>query len=95
MPPFQLETAAVLDAFALISLVVYVLNRPKEGQLKLPIYENEALAGDERDPFDVTKPEDAVDGTPLDENKFWARVSAHPLLIFRVAQLTNYIGTRA
>ena len=35
-----------------------------------------------RDPFDVTEPEDLVDGQPVDEERFWNRVRSLPHTVF-------------
>jgi len=57
--------------------------RAKDGGVKLPVHVGEEvtrnadaggyLSGD--DSFDVTKPEDIIDGYPIDEDGFWERVS--------------------
>ena len=48
-------------------------SKPTEGKVQLPQFvRDEAF----QDPFDVTKPEDIVDGEPVGEDAFWARVSA-------------------
>lgn len=73
MPQYQLEVAILLVASAACSLGVFYLTQPKEGQIKLSVddgYEH----GTQPDPFDVTKPEDMIDGHTLDEHAFWAKV---------------------
>ncbi|KZT35927.1 hypothetical protein SISSUDRAFT_1064088 [Sistotremastrum suecicum HHB10207 ss-3] len=34
-----------------------------------------------KDPFDVTKPEDAIDGQPLDEDRFWHRMRLRKIIM--------------
>ena len=72
MPHFQLEVVVALLACSLLSAVSIVFSSPDEGKIKLPHFaEDSAL----QDPFDVTKPEDIVDGEPVDEANFWAKAS--------------------
>ncbi|KII87771.1 hypothetical protein PLICRDRAFT_92667 [Plicaturopsis crispa FD-325 SS-3] len=73
MPRFQLEVAIALVVCAGISLLLFVLTNAKEGDIKLPVHANgeESLA---KDPFDVTKPEDTIDGYPIDAEKFWIKM---------------------
>ena len=73
MPLFQLPIAAVLGLSTVASSVVFFLSRTTEGKVQLPIdSEHDSLHA--YDPFDVIKPEDATDGVPIDEDKFWIRV---------------------
>ncbi|EEB97094.1 hypothetical protein MPER_03650, partial [Moniliophthora perniciosa FA553] len=75
MPRFEFEGAVTLAAFSLASGLAFILNRPKEGKIKLPAHtEDVATNGSEAeipDPFDVARPEDWVEGYPLEEEKFW------------------------
>lgn len=71
MPQYQLEVAVALAVSALCSLSVFLLSRPTEGKISLPKEAEEEL---EKDPFDVTKPEDFVDGTPVNGEQFWQKV---------------------
>lgn len=54
--------------------------REKEGRIRLPVHaEDEHPASGfvaEADPFNVTTPEDIVDGYPVDADEFWKRVGA-------------------
>ena len=75
MPDFQLPVAASLAASAVCSLGVYALSGPTEGKVQLPVVSQDVDGEPLKDPFDVTKPEDYVDGTPLNEAAFWAQVS--------------------
>ena len=87
MPRYELECVVALVVVALISSIVFFLDRPKEGKIKLPFHDEEVeaegepyevLDGGQSDPFDVTKPVDVVDGEPLDEEEFWANVRSSP-----------------
>ena len=71
MPQYQLPVAVSLGACALFSAGLFILAKPVDNKVKLPEIVRDATS---RDPFDVTKPEDIVDGEPLDEEKFWSRV---------------------
>jgi len=81
---FEFEISVVLAICVPVSCVVlWFTTRAKEGGVKLPVHVGEEvtrnadaggyLSGD--DPFDVTKPEDIIDGYPIDEDGFWKRVS--------------------
>ena len=77
MPRFQLEVGILLCCAALLSAVVYVVQkRPKEGAVKLPIYDDGELneAAEFDDPFNVTTPGDVIDGYPIREEEFWSNV---------------------
>jgi len=84
---FEFEISVVLAICVPVSCVVlWFTTRAKEGGVRLPVHVGEDegiltrdtdaggyLSGD--DPFDVTKPEDIIDGYPIDEDEFWNRVS--------------------
>ncbi len=70
MPRSQFQVAIALVACEVLSALLLVVVKPDEGKIKLPVVQDDPL----EDPFDVTKPEDVVDGEPVDEVKFWARV---------------------
>lgn len=77
MPHFQLEVCIALTAAGLGSGGLLYLNRPREGKVQLPVHATfEALADETlgHDPFDVTTPEDVVDGFPIEGDAFWAKV---------------------
>ena len=89
MFPYQFETSIVLGVSACASILVFFLNRDREGAIKLPIHVGVDYAADEmaaHDPFDVTTLEDTTDGYPIEPDAFWASVRAQ----IRVA-FTNYI----
>ena len=71
MSQFQFPVAVVLAASGLFSAGLLLVTRPAEGKVKLPEY---IADGTSKDPFDVTKPEDIIEGEPVNEAKFWARV---------------------
>ncbi|TBU28095.1 multidrug resistance-associated ABC transporter [Dichomitus squalens] len=82
MPAYQLHVAAALGVALLVSATNYVLSgtKEKEGKTALPTF----VEGEEgllRDPFDVTEPEDLVDGQPLDEQRFWNRMRLRKILL--------------
>ena len=81
MPQHQLPVAISLSACALFSAAVFALAKPDDGKVKLPEIARDATS---KDPFDVTTPEDIVDGEPIDEARFWSRVCT----VYVVARLT-------
>ncbi|KAG6333895.1 hypothetical protein ID866_5197 [Astraeus odoratus] len=97
MPEYQLPIAGVLAATALGSLIVLYFARPNgEGKIQLPTHGEDAdsLA---HDPFDVTRPEDVIDGYPIREEQFWNdvrlwKVSACLLLSFIVVLQSVSLG---
>ena len=72
MPHFQLLISIALVVSVVISVLVFYLTRTKEGKIQLPTAVADEL--NERDVFDVTRPEDVTDGYPIDEESFWIRV---------------------
>ena len=72
MPRFQLPIAIALDVSVVISLLTFYLTQAKDGQIQLPT----AVVDEqnEHDAFDVTRPEDLMDGYPIDAENFWIRV---------------------
>jgi hypothetical protein len=73
MPLFQLPVAVTLASSALLSLAVRCLSASKRGKIALSVTFDEPLEP-RHDPFDVTSPEDIVDGEPIDEIGFWLNV---------------------
>ena len=71
MAQYQLHIAASLAACAAFSASVFALAKPVDNKVKLPEAVQDATA---KDPFDVTKLEDVVNGEPIDEERFWSRV---------------------
>ncbi|KAF9548180.1 multidrug resistance-associated ABC transporter [Agrocybe pediades] len=74
MPPFQLEISILLVAGAAASLVVFLLNRTKEGKVQLPTHVEVLEEPVFHDAFDVTKPEDVTEGYPIDPENFWHKM---------------------
>ena len=79
MPVYQLPVAAALSVALLGSAALFAYQsataKSGEGKHALPTLDSDE--GLQRDPFDVTKPEDLVDGKPLDEERFWKLVRLH------------------
>jgi hypothetical protein len=73
MPLFQFPVAITLATSALLSLVLFGWSTLKQGGIALPIASDGPLES-RHDPFDVTSPEDIIDGEPIDEAKFWVNV---------------------
>ena len=74
MPRFQFPIAIALVFCVVASLLVFYLTRTKEGKIKLPVHTPVVDEQNERDVFDVTRPEDITDGYPIDAESFWTRV---------------------
>ena len=75
MPQYQLPVAAALGACALFSAALLILSKPvNDGKVKLPEILQDSTS---QDPFNVTKPEDIIEGEPVDEAKFWSRVRSN------------------
>jgi hypothetical protein len=70
MPPYEFPVAIALVFSALFSAFLLFLSQSREGTIKL-LDENDSFHDD---PFNVTKPEDIVDGEPIDAVEFWRRV---------------------
>lgn len=73
MPSYQLPVAVALATSALLSLVVRGLSASRRGKIALPVTADSPLEP-QHDPFDVTSPEDVIDGEPVDESSFWLNV---------------------
>jgi len=73
MPLFQLPVAATLAGSAFLSLAYRGLSASKHGKIALPLT-SESQLEPRHDPFDVTSPEDIIDGAPVDETSFWLNV---------------------
>src|SRR6267154_4648062 len=91
MPPYQLLLAEALVGATIISSFVLFLARSKEHKIHLPTTQDASLADDvNQDPFNVTKPEDFIDGEPIDEGTFWVKVS----IIMRFVQWSQLVQMR-
>jgi len=71
MPQFQLPIAIILASGSAASGILYYFARPKEGKIQLPTH-SDRYEG--KDGLDVAKPEDLLDGYPIDPDGFWKRV---------------------
>ena len=72
MPQYQLPVAAALGACALFSAALLILSKPvNDGKVKLPEILQDSTS---QDPFNITRPEDIIEGEPVDEARFWSRV---------------------
>lgn len=68
-----MHVAAALAASTLCSATfLFFTGFAPEGKIKL------VEDADASDPFNVTHPEDVVDGEPLDERAFWVKVRSSP-----------------
>lgn len=72
---FQLPVAVILAVAGLLSLAFRGLSASERGKIALPITPDGPLQS-RPDPFDVTLPEDIIDGEPVDEARFWVNVSS-------------------
>ncbi|KAJ7240591.1 multidrug resistance-associated ABC transporter [Mycena rebaudengoi] len=81
MPLYQFEIAVGLAASAVCSGAFLLLNRPSEGKIQLPLLADSDPAHYEDDPFDVTRPEDIIDGYPIDGDAFWAKIRRRKVFI--------------
>ncbi|KAF5389660.1 hypothetical protein D9757_004116 [Collybiopsis confluens] len=80
MARFQLEIAIALAIVSAGSFLLLILYRPKDGKIRLPTHTTEE---DQpfSDPFDVTTPEDFLEGYPIDEDKFWRQLRIRKALL--------------
>ncbi|KAK1225083.1 hypothetical protein PQX77_011952 [Marasmius sp. AFHP31] len=88
MSRFELGTSLALACCTLASGLSLVLNRPKEGKIKLPVHTEQVQNGldpglhhNDRDSFDIATPEDFVEGYPVEEEKFWKQVHRRKFLL--------------
>ncbi|KAI0312306.1 multidrug resistance-associated ABC transporter [Amylostereum chailletii] len=88
MPRFQLAVAIFLAATVFASLFFFWLLRSKEGKIQLPVHEGDSVY--EHDPFQVTSPEEVVDGESIDEAGFWAWVRLRKVVM--VVMLSAIVG---
>ncbi|KAJ7654642.1 multidrug resistance-associated ABC transporter [Mycena polygramma] len=82
MPRYQLEVAVALSVSAVSSSLLLFLNRAREGKVRLA---NDADGSEEiypdGDPFDITTAEDLVDGYPIKEEAFWAKMRTRKIVL--------------
>lgn len=76
MPLYQLPIAIALSVSAVCSGIGFLATKEDDGKIKLPTFVTEDENDQPlQDPFDIAKPEDLVDGEPLNEEQFWSKVS--------------------
>ena len=90
MPVFQFPVVVTIATSALLSLVLYGLSTSKLGRIALPVTSDSPLES-RHDPFDVTSPEDIIDGEPIDEEKFWANVRSFIVVRICIAQHLSFL----
>ncbi|KAJ7064951.1 multidrug resistance-associated ABC transporter [Mycena amicta] len=73
---YQLEIGFGLVGCALLSAALLYLNSPSEGKIKL-----DEDGGDGSDPFDVTKPEDIIDGYAINAEEFWRKCKRRKIFL--------------
>ncbi|KAI8972894.1 ATP-binding cassette transporter [Trametes punicea] len=80
MPEYQLHVAVALAVACATSLGLSIVAGLEEKNNALPtvVDGQEGLA---RDPFDVTNPEDFIDGLPIDEQRFWTKMRLRKLIM--------------
>ncbi|KAF8507555.1 multidrug resistance-associated ABC transporter [Gautieria morchelliformis] len=98
---FQFAVAIALAISAVFSAALFFwLYPPNDGKIELPAsYDSDdefepELAG-ERDPFAVTRPEDFIDGTPIDEDKFWVKTRIRKFILIAIYAALVSIDTTA
>ncbi|KAH9067580.1 ATP-binding cassette transporter [Lactarius vividus] len=77
---FQLPVAITLAGTGLFSLAFRGLSASEKGKIALPITSDGPLES-RPDPFDVTSPEDIIDGEPIDEASFWENAKLRGALL--------------
>ncbi|KAJ7190424.1 multidrug resistance-associated ABC transporter [Mycena pura] len=80
MTRYQLQLGVALDALAVCSAALFYANRAGEGKIQLP--------EDTHDPFEVTTPEDLLDGYPLHQDIFWPTMRARKTFLSTVTFLS-------
>jgi hypothetical protein len=88
MVRFERGVAITLAVSACGSLLIFYLTREKEGKVQLPTHVDESehvLHG--HDPFDITTPEDLIDGYPINADAFWALVRRVEMVALRWSSL--------
>ncbi|KAF8888549.1 multidrug resistance-associated ABC transporter [Infundibulicybe gibba] len=83
MPRYQLPIAIALVGLSIGSLITFYFTQPNHGKIRLPLHLDDTASESlpATDPFDVTTPEDIIDGYPIEAEKFWARMRWRKLFI--------------
>ncbi|KAJ2992922.1 hypothetical protein NUW54_g7822 [Trametes sanguinea] len=92
MPEYQLHVAIALAIASATSLGIFILSGSDKKNDALPTFV-EGAESLSRDPFDVTTPEDFVDGTPINEQQFWTKMRIRKL--FMAALLAIILAIQA
>ncbi|OSD05140.1 multidrug resistance-associated ABC transporter [Trametes coccinea BRFM310] len=92
MPEYQLHIAIALAIAGATSLGIFVFSGPQKKNDALPTFV-EGTESLSRDPFDVTTPEDFVDGTPINEQQFWTKMRLRKLFMATLLAITLAIQT--
>src|ERR1700722_2226564 len=71
LPCYQASVAIALVVGAACSFGILLFTRTREGTIQLPSGVTESEVNN--DPFDVFLPEDAIDGYPIEEDKYWTQ----------------------
>ncbi|KAG2008561.1 ATP-binding cassette transporter [Coprinopsis cinerea AmutBmut pab1-1] len=85
---YQIEIGAFLVGCTLASTIRLYSARKgvDEGKIRLPVHDEDGQL--RHDPFDVTTPEDVIDGYPIEEELFWRRMRWRKLSITILLALT-------
>ncbi|KAJ7122930.1 multidrug resistance-associated ABC transporter [Mycena epipterygia] len=90
---YQLEISIALAIVAGGSFALLAKHHHQpQGKIHLPVH-SELHSHHDRDPFDVTEPEDLVDGYPIEGSKFWTRMKYRK--IFLCALLAALLAVQA
>ncbi|KAH9169608.1 hypothetical protein EDB89DRAFT_1854300 [Lactarius sanguifluus] len=93
-PGQQLLIAVVLAGIGLLSFAFRGLSALERGKIALPLTLDGPLALESRhDPFDVTSPEDIIDGEPVDEASFWVNTKFRGVLLVIVFAVIVFLQT--
>ncbi|KAG1862050.1 multidrug resistance-associated ABC transporter [Suillus subalutaceus] len=90
MPPYQLLLAEVLFGATVISgFALFLVRQSQQQKISLPTTQDASLTGDlnQDDPFNVTKPEDFINGEPIDEDAFWLKMRNRKSLLVLLSAL--------
>ncbi|KAF8211647.1 ATP-binding cassette transporter [Mycena galopus ATCC 62051] len=79
MPVYQLEISIALAVAAACSLALFAIHLSSEGKIQLSV--NDEPNGQAYDPFDVSKPEDRLDGYPIKEAEFWDQMKRRKIVL--------------
>ncbi|KAF8888602.1 hypothetical protein BD779DRAFT_451345 [Infundibulicybe gibba] len=79
---YQLPIAITLVGLSIGSLITFYFTQPSHDKIRLPLHLNDTTESlFATNPFDVTTPEDIIDGSSIEAEKFWARMRRRKLFI--------------